>query len=330
MSGFFTIAQTGLSANPIVACFGFLLLSGTLVVGVAALVVALLRWWKPDSIPAKLSLAAGAISCAAAIAFFGDDLARPESSPIWILLLGLPALAGGLLALWVSRSAGRVWFYAFAAMLAVVVIADGGRMSLRAWRIHRAFDAAEAGQTETVMRCIASGVDIESSDEYHRTILAAAVDGGHLDTVRALLNAGANPNDCCWGMLARAVIGGDEKMVRELVERGAQPTILFWGDQSLLVAARHKSSPAIVKLLEYAEHVSSPRFAKPDRPQGESSSSSNHFSAIGCTDRGANTSPAFLKVRAHSRSSAPSPRRKTSGTCRCTSGMNPGQKGGRT
>lgn len=254
MSSVFFIAQTGLSANPIVACFGFLLLAGTLLVGVSALATALLHWRNPHAIPARLCLTVGAISSCVAVAFIGEDLSRAVSSPIWILLLALPALVGGLLALWVAKPAGRFWFYAFATVAAVVVIADGGRMSLRAYRIHRAMDAAEAGQTETVLRCISNGVDIETSDEYHRTLLAVAVDGGHLDTVKALLNGGANPNDCCYGILARAVIRGDEKIVRELVEHGARPTILFWGDESLLDAARHKSSPAIVKLLDDAEH----------------------------------------------------------------------------
>lgn len=93
-----------------------------------------------------------------------------------------------------------------------------------------------------------------AADPCHRRPLSAAVEGGHRNVVRLLLEAGADPNAkeaVCQGgySLYTAAWQGDVEMVRLLLEHGAIPT--HWVDSlgDAMFAAWHNGRQRILQLL---------------------------------------------------------------------------------
>lgn len=56
------------------------------------------------------------------------------------------------------------------------------------------FDFAFSGETEAIKELIKYGADPDSMNSYQTTSVAMAAAKGHIDTVKVLLNAGADPN----------------------------------------------------------------------------------------------------------------------------------------
>jgi len=98
-------------------------------------------------------------------------------------------------------------------------------------------------EAERKERRASSGTDFE-----------AAVECGHFDTVRRLLDEGKDPSR---GMLAAATSGVANPTLRLLLERGANPDVLeFEGSTPLLVAAgRYGSYEAVRTLLQAGADV---------------------------------------------------------------------------
>jgi hypothetical protein len=223
MTVFFTVAQTGLAANAMAACFGMLLLGGVLLIGFPALTAGLARWRRPNALSPVVPRILGVVSSSVGILslwydFFGYD----RVAPAWIIALSAPAVVGGLFALYWSTSppARRILFLVFTILSATVLVAGGGSVFLRSYRHNQLVRAAERGDTAAVMRAIREGADVETMD--HCTLLGIAVSGGHVETAKALLKAGANPNHWKCDILEIAVARRDTEMVRVLLAAGGR------------------------------------------------------------------------------------------------------------
>ena len=251
----FTLAQTGLTANPMAAWFGLLLLGGVLLVGIAALIAGLVRWWRPSALSTAAARVLGVISSTVGILIlYYDFFAFDRAVPAWIIFLSTPALIGGLLALWWSTSPGRrMLFFLFAVVSAAVALTGGSKAFLHSYRHDQLVRVAANGDIGTVERAIGEGADVETMSDC--TLLGLAVGGGHLETVKALLKAGADPNHWSCGILEMAVVRGDKEIVRVLLAAGADAGAFVDVNVTLIDEARRRGSSEIVKMLEDAEHA---------------------------------------------------------------------------
>lgn len=86
--------------------------------------------------------------------------------------------------------------------------------------------AAGKGHNPRVERMLREGANVNAEREYGYTALLEACSRGHLEVVRTLLNAGADPNVFREGRspLVWAAGRGDEQIVRLLLRRGAEVT----------------------------------------------------------------------------------------------------------
>lgn len=115
--------------------------------------------------------------------------------------------------------------------------------------------AAALGDERRVRELIRQDPSLaNAADSCFRRPLSAAVEGGHGNVVRLLLEAGADPNAkeaICQGgySLHTAAWRGDAEMVRLLLEHGAIPT--HWVDSSgdALFAAWHNGHQRILQML---------------------------------------------------------------------------------
>jgi ankyrin repeat protein len=85
--------------------------------------------------------------------------------------------------------------------------------------------AARDGKTDTVKALIEAGADVNAKDRQGKTALVVASEKGHLDSVKILLDNGADVNaktkDGCTALMFAENIGHRE-VVRILKEAGAK------------------------------------------------------------------------------------------------------------
>jgi len=118
-------------------------------------------------------------------------------------------------------------------------------------------NAAGAGETKSVRGILQEGVDANSSFPIIGTnglMIAAAQ--GHADTVKVLLDAGAdvNASDITgWTALHAAVYKGDKQTVALLLERGAVVPRSAWFLQSPSLMAEKLGHQDIVPILIQAQ-----------------------------------------------------------------------------
>ena len=100
-------------------------------------------------------------------------------------------------------------------------------------------EAVVGDRDDEVMAHVRGGVDVDSIDRRGRSALHAAIDNGNVGLVRALLDAGADPNLVVggWTPLEHAIDSeidfatnhdaepADPTLTRLLLERGADPSI---------------------------------------------------------------------------------------------------------
>ncbi|MCD0451918.1 ankyrin repeat domain-containing protein [Actinocorallia sp. API 0066] len=115
-------------------------------------------------------------------------------------------------------------------------------------------DAARAGKLDRVSELLAEGVPPDLPDSEGTTALYAAAVAGHGEAVRALLEAGADPNRASLGdsdglPLCGAACWGHDQTVAALLEGGAEPDRTESFDWTPLKWAATGGHTAVVSLL---------------------------------------------------------------------------------
>ena len=119
------------------------------------------------------------------------------------------------------------------------------------------FNAATKGDTDHVFALLQDGTDVNTTFPIvgtHALMVAAAF--GHVDTVKVLLNAGADVNAkdfTGWTPLHAAAFNGNLQIVRLLLDRGAVAAPSTWYLESPGVMAERLGYDEIVPLLKKAE-----------------------------------------------------------------------------
>lgn len=113
---------------------------------------------------------------------------------------------------------------------------------------HQMFDLARAGETAPLAAYVEAGVPVDLTDASGNTLLMLAAYHGNVATVTMLAEHGADPNrlnDRGQSPLAGAVFKDEPDVVRALVEAGADPdagsptareTARMFGKEGLLPA----------------------------------------------------------------------------------------------
>lgn len=120
----------------------------------------------------------------------------------------------------------------------------------------RFWDDAAEGRYEKVLRHIKRGIDINARNPAGGTALMIAAKRGHLPVVRALLNAGADPNialhEVAYRALHTAAQEGFDQIVDELVQHGADVNAATqYGETALISAAYYGKTNTVKALLSH-------------------------------------------------------------------------------
>jgi len=121
-------------------------------------------------------------------------------------------------------------------------------------------DAAQQGDLAALNQFIAENADVNEAQVDGTTALHWAVQDDHLGMVRALLNAGANPdalNRVGASPILAAAINGNAEILAALLEAGANPNLKVsaTGDTPLMIAAKTGKVPAVEVLLAHGANV---------------------------------------------------------------------------
>jgi len=114
------------------------------------------------------------------------------------------------------------------------------------------FEAADAGDVQTVARLINEGANVNSAIHGDGSPLIAAARNGHLSTVRLLLDRGADANMPVPGdgsPLIMAAREGHTEVVSLLLDRGATIDLAVADDENALIQASANGQLEVVKLL---------------------------------------------------------------------------------
>lgn len=114
------------------------------------------------------------------------------------------------------------------------------------------FELARLGQTEQLMTYIASGVPVNLTNSRGDSLLILAAYHRHVDTVDALLDAGAHTdrvNEMGQTALSAATFRNDEPIVRRLLHAGADPAL--GPTNALAVAKQFELTDMAVLLKEF-------------------------------------------------------------------------------
>jgi ankyrin repeat protein len=118
-------------------------------------------------------------------------------------------------------------------------------------------NAASSGDTRSVVDILREGVDVNASFPVIGTrALIVAAAHGHVDTVKALVDAGADVNAADvtgWTVLHAAAYKGDKQIVSLLLERGAIAPPPTWFLQAPSVMAEKLGHQDVVPLLKQLE-----------------------------------------------------------------------------
>ena len=123
----------------------------------------------------------------------------------------------------------------------------------------RFFNAVSEGDTPTVLRCLEGGSRASATIPIvGTTALMVAAGNGHVETVRILLDWGANPNATDlsgWTALHAAAYRGDPAILQLLLDRGAHLPAARWYLKTPRRWAEDADHPEAAKVLEEAERA---------------------------------------------------------------------------
>ena len=113
------------------------------------------------------------------------------------------------------------------------------------------FEASAEGDTKRVLALLHDGAEPDCVGPRGFTSLIIAASSGHANTVRVLIDAGANINAATggWTSLIFASDRGHTKIVSILLDAGADINLSRPGDYTALMAASERGHADIVKLL---------------------------------------------------------------------------------
>lgn len=111
------------------------------------------------------------------------------------------------------------------------------------------FDLARAGDTERLVEAVDAGIPVNLTNDAGNSLLILAAYRDHPDTVRALLDRGADTarvNDQGQTALGAAVFRRSQRIVTDLLAAGADPAL---GPRSALDTAHFFDLPEMLVLL---------------------------------------------------------------------------------
>ena len=109
--------------------------------------------------------------------------------------------------------------------------------------------AAEAGHKETLLALLDAGCGVDATDRQDRTPLACAVQRGHADCVRLLLQRGAKEDG--WTLAHSAALQGDKEVLQTLLDAGLDVEASDErGETPLMCAARGGNVDCVRLLLQ--------------------------------------------------------------------------------
>jgi ankyrin repeat protein len=129
---------------------------------------------------------------------------------------------------------------------------------LRDPRVKALMVAAETGDTASVSLLLADKVDFRAGDEWGNTALAKATLGGHIEVVRLLLEAGADPDGELDAESTPLMVTSKAAIAELLIRAGADPNRFIDGCTPLNAAVQRNSHEVAAALLAAG--------AKPDVP----------------------------------------------------------------
>jgi len=116
--------------------------------------------------------------------------------------------------------------------------------------------AAFRGRTETVKKLLEKGADPNTKDDIGQTALMGAARNGHIETVNVLLAAGADVNEKLhatnWTALLLAAFYGQPEVVKALLAHGADPKVKDSEGKTAFTWAEAKGHSRVVAVLEEA------------------------------------------------------------------------------
>jgi ankyrin repeat protein len=115
-------------------------------------------------------------------------------------------------------------------------------------RVKALLVAAETGDAASVSSLLADKVDFRAGDEWGNTPLAKATLGGHVEAVRLLLEAGADPDGELDAECTPLMVASKAAIAELLIRSGADPNRLIDGCTPLN-AAVHRNSHEVAAML---------------------------------------------------------------------------------
>ncbi|XP_066299452.1 short transient receptor potential channel 4-like [Branchiostoma lanceolatum] len=109
--------------------------------------------------------------------------------------------------------------------------------------------AAASGDTDTVNGLLSKNVDVNSRDALGRSAVELAVDAGHLETAKVLLQYGAKPGEALMYAVDKEDMAAVQELLKYSTENDGFPSATFPSEVTPIVLASHKNSLPLIKVL---------------------------------------------------------------------------------
>lgn len=255
----YLVAQVGIYLNVLALLLFFLVVLVILGAATAVVVGAVARW-RGDPPPTRLCFWMGSVAWLLGMFFLVGEILPLNDFLQNTFLLSLYAalVLLGIAALWTGKSS-KSSRRALATYLVITLLAAvaGGREGYRRWQNEQLVEASRKGDADQVRSLLAKGYSANLHRSTGETLLMMAVDSGNLETLDALLEAGAEVNvvsrhSGIQTALSLAVRVGRADMVTRLLASGADVGAGI-EEEPLSDKARRQGHLELVEILERAE-----------------------------------------------------------------------------